>query len=282
MKNLIIIFIIILSAHAVALAGGWPQPQGFGFYKLDFSFIQARKFYGMDGRTYDINGAGTRLGYYTTSFYGEYGITNKWTAIAYVPFFVRNTVNEGVGSITGEVLQKGLKNNALGDIDLGLRYGLWAKDRWSVATSLVFGLPTGDANNADLLFTGDGEFNQLLRLEAGYGGNRWYATGYVGFNNRTQDFSDEFRYEAEFGYKFWDSRVLTGVKLSGIQSFNNGSPTGSANGLFGNNVEFLSPQFFVAYEHQQKIGVMAQISGAVTGRNALAAPAVAFGIYAKF
>ncbi|MFN7118360.1 MAG: hypothetical protein ACK4TA_16295 [Saprospiraceae bacterium] len=281
LKTIYSLVVLLILVQTKVQAGGWPQPQGGGFFKLDFSFIRAREFFGMDGETYQINGAGTLLGYYTTSFYGEYGITNKLTAIGYVPFFVRNTVNEGVGAITGDILQRGLENNALGDIDLGLRYGLYQKNRWSVTAALLFGLPTGDADNVDLLFTGDGEFNQQVRLEAGYGGDRWYATGYVGFNNRTEDFSDEFRFEAEFGYKFWENRLLTGVKLTGIQSFNNGSPTGSANGLFGNNVEFLSPQLFVAYEHQQKIGFMAQVNGAVSGRNVLAAPMISAGIYLK-
>lgn len=275
--NTVAFFIILTNLYA----GGWPQPAGGGFFKLDFSFIRAREFYGMDGETYRINGAGTMLGYYTTSFYGEYGLTKKLTAIGYVPFFVRNTVNEGIGSITGEVLQQGLENSSIGDIDLGLRYGLWTEGRWSVTTALLLGLPTGDWDNPDLLFTGDGEFNQQLRLEAGYGADRWYATGYVGFNNRTEDFSDEFRFEAEFGYKFWDNRLLAGVKLTGTQSFNNGNPTGSANGLFGNNVEFVSPQLFLAYEHQQKLGFVAQVNGAVSGRNVLAAPMVSAGVYLK-
>lgn len=190
-------------------------------------------------------------------------------------------MNEGVGAISGEVLQQGLENNSLGDIDLGLRYGLFAKNGWSVMTAVILGLPTGDFENPDLLFTGDGEFNQQVRLEAGYGKSRWYATGYVGFNNRTESFSDEIRFEAEFGHKFWDNRLLTGVKLSGIQSLQNGNPTGSSNGLFGNNVEFLSPQVFLAYEHKEKLGIMAQVSGATSGRNVLAAPAVAFGVYFK-
>lgn len=284
MKNLIntsILLLLLLCVQNDLLAGGWPQPKGGGFFKFDFSFIRAREFYGMDGNTYNINGAGTRLGYYTSSFYGEYGITNKLTAIGYVPFFVRNVVNEGVGAISGEVLQQGLENNSLGDIDLGLRYGLFAKNGWSVTTAVIFGLPTGDFENQDLLFTGDGEFNQQVRLEAGYGKSRWYATGYVGFNNRTKGFSDEIRFEAEFGHKFWDNRVLTGVKLSGTQSLQNGDPTGSSNGLFGNNVEFLSPQVFLAYEHKEKLGIMAQVSGATSGRNVLAAPAIAFGVYFK-
>lgn len=284
MKNLIkttTLFLLLFIAQNELLAGGWPQPKGNGFFKFDFSFIRAREFFGMDGETYRINGARTTLGYYTSSIYGEYGITNRLTVIGYVPFFVRNTVNEGVGAITGDILQRGLENNSIGDIDLGLRYGLFAKNGWSVTTALMLGLPTGDWDNPDLLFTGDGEFNQQLRLEAGYGANRWYATGYIGFNNRTEDFSDELRFEAEFGYKFFNNHLLTGVKLSGIQSFQNGSPTGSANGLFGNNVEFLSPQAFVAYEPNQKIGFIAQVSGATSGRNVLAAPAISAGVYLK-
>ena len=45
------------------------------------------------------------------------------------------------------------------------------------------------------LLAGDGEFNQLLKIEAGVGGNKWYTTGYVGINNRTLGFSEEFRHE---------------------------------------------------------------------------------------
>ncbi len=276
-----LIAVLLVLLQGELKAGGWPQPKGGGFFKLDFSFIRAREYYGMDGNIYNINGAGTRLSNYVSSFYGEYGITNKLTAIAYVPFFTRNTVNEGIGAISGDILQPGLENNAIGDIDLGLRYGWWAKNGWSVTTSLILGLPTGDATNENLLFTGDGEFNQLLRLEAGYGKAKWYATGYAGFNNRTSSFSDEFRYELEFGHKFLDNHLLAGVKLSGIQSLKNGDPTGSGNGLFSNNVEFVSPQLFVAYEMKNGVGLSAQVAGAVTGRNVLAAPAIAFGVYLK-
>lgn len=275
------VFIIIFILQAESFAGGWPQPKGGGFFKLDFSFIRAREYYGMDANIYNINGAGTRLSNYVTSFYGEYGITDRLTVVGYVPFFVRNTVNEGVGALTGEILQPGLENNSIGDIDLGLRYGLFAKNGWSVTTALFLGLPTGDSENQNLLFTGDGEFNQLLRLEAGYGTAKWYATGYVGFNNRTQDFSDEFRFELEFGHKFFDNHLIAGVKLAGTQSFNNGDPTGSGNGLFSNNVEFISPQAFLAYEFNNNLGINTQIAGAMSGRNVLAAPAVSVGFYLK-
>jgi len=279
-KN-ISILVLFFGIQTQLLAGGWPQPKGGGFFKLDFTFIRGEDFYGMDGNIFQINGAGTTLGNYVTAFYGEYGVTDRLTVISYVPFFVRNTVNEGVGALTGEVLQPGLENNAIGDIDLGVRYGLFAKNGWSVTTAVFLGLPTGDATNENLLFTGDGEFNQQIRLEAGYGKTNWYATGYVGFNNRTEGFSEEFRYELEFGYKFFENKLIAGAKLSGIESFNNGDPGGSGNGLFSNNVEFVSPQAFVAYEFDQKFGLSAQIAGATRGRNVLASPAISFGAYLK-
>lgn len=282
MKVTVSLALLLFASIAQPLnATGWPQPQGGSFFKIDFSMIRARQFYGADGMIYDLNGAGTLFGNYTTSFYGEYGITKRLTAIAYVPFLVRNTVNEGVGAITGEVLQPGLENTAFGDVDLGLSYNFFNKGSWVLTATLMAGIPSGDFTNPNLLYTGDGEFNQFVRLEWGYGGDRWYATGYVGINHRTKNFSEEFRYHIEAGYWLVNEKLLATVKLAGIESFNNGDAAGTGNGLFSNNVEFVSPQLALTYEHGQCWGVSAQIAGAVHGRNALASPAVSLGVYCK-
>ncbi len=284
MKNFLfpaVLTFSLLFLVQTAQADGWPQPKGHGFFKLDFTSIRARQFYGLDGKLYDINGAGTVLGNYTTAFYGEYGLTNKLTAIAYVPFWVRNTVNEGVGAITGDVLQQGLQNTDFGDVDLGLRYGLVRRGAWVVSTSITLGLPSGDFKNADLLYTGDGEFNQLLKLEWGRGTARWYATGHVGVNNRSKGFSEEFRYQVEAGYWLLKGKLLASAKVAGVQSFQNGDPSSSTNGLFANNVEYTSPQLGLAYERKGQWGLSAMVAGAVQGRNVLAAPSVSVGVYWK-
>lgn len=274
------LFLMAVSATSL-FANGWPRPKSHGFFKLDYSMIRARSFYSVDGRIYDINGAGTLLGNYTASFYGEYGLTNRLTLVAYVPFLVRNTVNEGVGAFSGEVLQQGLENTAFGDADLGIRVGLLHQGGFVLSGSITLGIPSGDYKNTDLLYTGDGEFNQLLKAEWGYGAARWYATGYAGVNNRTKGFSEEFRYHAEVGYWLLKNKLLASVKLAGVESFNNGDPTEAGNGLFANNVEYTSPQFSLTYESRQKWGVSALIAGAFNGRNALAAPAVSVGVYCK-
>ncbi len=279
--NRLFLALALLAIALPSFATGWPQPKSHGFFKLDFSLIRARQFYSMDGHIYDLNGARTQLGNHTLSFYGEYGLSKRLTAIAYVPFLVRNTVNEGVGALTGEILQPGLENTAFGDVDLGLRYGFFQKGPWVLSATFMLGLPTGDYKNADLLYTGDGELNQLLQVEWGYGAARWYATGFIGVNNRTKGFSEEFRYHAEAGYWLVKSKLLAAVKLAGVESWNNGNPEGSGNGLFSNNVEYVSPQFSLTYEHRQRWGVSAQIAGAFAGRNALASPAISLGVYCK-
>jgi protein XagA len=282
MKKIVFFTLIcLLMGVEQTAATGWPQPKGHGFFKLDFYSVRARQFFSDDRKVYDINGAGTVFGTYTTSLYAEYGLTPRLTAIAYVPFFVRNTVNEGVGSITGEVIQPGLEHNNVGDIDLGVKYQLWQKNRFMLSTTLMLGLPTGNSNHPDLLYTGDGEFNQFLRLDWGYGANRWYATGYVGINNRSKNFSEELRYFGEVGYWLLPEKLMGSVKISSIHSFNNGKPENTGNGLFSNNVEFVSPQVGLTYQFGAKYGISVLAGGAVMGRNVLAAPAMSVGVYAK-
>lgn len=76
------------------------------------------------------------------------------------------------------------------------------------------------------------------------------------------------------------STLLAAVKFAGVESFNNGNPTGSGNGLFSNNVEYASPQLSLTYEHKQKWGLTTN-PGAMSGRNALASPAISVGVYCK-
>jgi len=78
------------------------------------------------------------------------------------------------------------------------------------------------------------------------------------------------------------SKLIASVTLSGIESFDNGTPENTGNGLFSNNVEFVAPQLALTYEHQQKWGRTGQIGLATSGRNVLASPGISVGIYQKF
>jgi protein XagA len=272
-------FLLLSITPSVLTAQAWTKNKGEGFYKLDFTMIKATDVFDTKGDVVPFR----TLGNYTTSFYGEYGITNKITAIAYVPFFVRNVVNETKGAQTGNIIEKGIENNGFGDMDLGLRFALPIKNI-AVSANLLLGLPTGDAKQADALFTGDGEFNQMLKIAIGTGKKRWWTQGALGFNNRTKGFSDEFRYDFEFGYKFFNDRLLAILKLNGIESFNNGTVKEANTGLFSNNVEYagFGPEFLFYANAKKTIGVSARLAGAFKGQNVLAAPSLSFGVFAQF
>ncbi len=264
---------------SVLMAQAWTKSKGAGFYKLDFTSIRASNVLDATGELVPFRS----LGNYTTSFYGEHGITNKITAIAYVPFFVRNVVNETKGAQTGNIIEPGITNNNFGDVDLGVRFALPVK-AFAMSATLTLGLPTGDAKQADALFTGDGEFNQMLKLAAGTGGKRWWSQVAMGFNNRTKSFSDEFRYDFEVGYKFFNDRFLAIFKINGIESLNNGSAKAANTGLFSNNVEYMGvgPEFLYYANAKKTIGVSARVAGAFKGQNILAAPSTSVGVFAEF
>jgi hypothetical protein len=279
-KKLFSLALILLFSGNVAFAGGgWPQKKGKGYFKLNQFVLSSDRFYSPAGDLIDIVTAGL----FTTSFYGEYGITDRLTAIAYVPFFSRATLNEEISGRTGEQLTPGDDVNSFGDTDLSLKYGLIVNKPIVVSATLTFGLPLGNeaGGNTQILQTGDGEFNQMLALEASHGfsnGDSWIST-LVAINNRSKNFSDELRFGLEFGHKFGEKLSISAKVLS-VNSLNNGSDLEVAsNGIFSNNIEFLSFSPEVAYEFNDKFGVSASVSTVLDGKRVLATPSYSAGVF---
>jgi len=272
--SLILIFSLFILKNVSSQA--WTKPKGEGFYKFDYTLIQTNKVYDPGGKIVPFR----TLGNHTLSLYGERGITDKFTIQAYIPFFVRNVLNETKGAQTGVLLEPGIEENNIGDIDIAFRYAL-PFGSLPISATLLFGLPSGNNTQNSGLFTGDGEFNQMLKISTGVGAAKWWTQFGLGYNNRTKGFSDEVRYDAEFGYKMLNDKLLTIFKLSGIESLNNGTEGPSSTGLFSNNVEFLSPGLELLYFIKPKIGLSFRAAGAVKGQNVLAAPSFSLGIFAE-
>jgi len=270
--SLILIFSLFILKNVSSQA--WTKPKGEGFYKFDYTLIQTNKVYDPGGKIVPFR----TLGNHTLSLYGERGITDKFTIQAYIPFFVRNVLNETKGAQTGFLLEPGIEENNIGDIDIAFRYAL-PFGSLPISATLLFGLPSGNNTQNSGLFTGDGEFNQMLKISTGVGAAKWWTQFGLGYNNRTKGFSNEVRYDAEFGYKMLNDKLLTIFKLSGIESLNNGTEGPSSTGLFSNNVEFLSPGLELLYFIKPKIGLSFRAAGAVKGQNVLASPSFSLGVF---
>jgi hypothetical protein len=278
--RLLMILFFLAPALRCFAGGGWPQPKGTGYYKLGQSWIIADDFYGPGGTIVRIR----TTALYTTSFYGEYGITDRLTGILYFPFFVRNTLNEERYQPSGRSVP-GDSFNGLGDTDIAIKYGLIVNKPIVLSATVQLGLPIGETGGGEgkILQTGDGEFNQMLKFDVSGSLHPvpLYGSAYIGFNNRTKGFSDEIRYGVEVGYTFF-KKVTTILKLNVVESLYNGEDLPSQNnGVFSNNTEYVSPMIEVGYALNDKWGISCSGGFAFSAKNILASPNFGVGIYLK-
>lgn len=277
-----IIAVLALSTSSFA-GGGWTAAKGTGYYKLSQWWIISDQHF-TDAGLIDPN---VTSGIFNTSVYAEYGITDRFTAIAYVPFFSRATMNNQLSATTGDVITQGDAINSFGDTDLGLKYGILKNKRVALAATLTLGLPIGNSSGGrdGNLQTGDGEFNQIIQLDAGIpfalGKIPSYANFYSGFNNRSNGFSDEFRYGAELGLGLMSKKLWLIGRLYGTESLRNGSLGTDINStsIFANNSEFTSYSLEGAYYLTSKLGVSASFASAFRGQIIFASPSYSLGVF---
>jgi hypothetical protein len=274
------IFAGLLVITNTLYAGAWTQKRGKGYYELKFQMIRANRFYEPSGKIISI----PTLAEYTASIYGEYGINDWLTVVGDFPFYKRITLNRQVGARTGFVFFPGDSVSGISDAEVGVRVGLLRGGPTVFSAGLKLGLPIGDDTQVNGLFTGDGEFNQIFSLQLGHSfyPKPLYFTGEAGVNNRSNGYSDEFRYEAEIGYTIGSNLTLH-FKVNGMESFHNGDDAvqGGMGGLFANNQEYLAYGPGVFYNFYKNVGVNVRAAFATRGQNVLARPAFFFGIFLK-
>lgn len=283
MKKIFLIAIATVFIVSSSFAGGpWPQQKGNGYFKLTEWWTVFDQHY-TDAGLLDPN---STTGIFNTSIYAEYGFTDNITGIAYFPFLSRNYINNLVSGTTGEVLIPGEAINTIGDSDIGIKYGFPTKV--PLAATLILGLPLGTpvAGEQNNLQTGDGEFNQMLQLDAGFGFNisdntSFYSSAMIGFNNRTNGFSDEFRYSWEGGFGFMDKKLWLIGRLLGSESFKNGTASGeiTSTSIFSNNFEHTSVGVEAAYYVSKQVGISASVTNPLRGEIVAAAPAFSVGVF---
>lgn len=273
---------------SMAQAGGpWPQKKGKAYIKLSEWWVKFNQHYtdtgGIDGNI--------TTGIFNTTIYAEYGFSNRLTGIVYAPLLTRNFMNNQRSATTQEILIPGEAINSFGDIDLGIKYGLTKPGaKVPIAASLILGIPTGrsSAGTSGNLQTGDGEFNQLIQIDAGKSfqlGKKKkvnsYVSAYVGFNNRTKGFSEEFRYGIEYGAGFMENKLWLVAKINAIESLKNGdnAETTMSTSIFANNSEYISYSFEGAYYVTKKFGFSLSYASAFRGEIIAAAPSYSVGVF---
>lgn len=281
MKQLPILALTLVFTFFTANAQ-WTKGKGNGYYKLSAWYLEADQHFTSNG---EIDPNATR-GQFNLNFYGEYGLSNNLDLVAYVPFFSRNFQNDILSGTTGDLITQGEAINSIGDVDLGVRYGFIKKEKVVASIGLTLGLPTGNSQGGSdgSYQTGDGEFNQMIRASVGLpfklGNTEAYSKSYTGYNNRTENFSDELRLGTELGFKFIDRLWVLG-RIDIVESLKNGSlnAQNSQGSIFANNIEFMAAGVEAAYSFSDKWGVSANYTSAFRGEIVFAAPSYSAGIF---
>lgn len=274
MKKTLILLSILLTQSAVFAGGGWTQKKGDGFFLLSQRVIAGEFYANSEGNIVES----PLLACFTTNFYGEYGFTDKLTGILYTPFLTSLSRAGGIDA-NGNIF---LQDDAFGfgDIDLSVKYKLLSK-KVHVAATLTAGIPTGNLNagSTGTLHLGDGEFSQMLRVDASSSFKKgMFATIFAGFNNRTKGFSDEIHYGGEFGWQ--KNKFTTILKIYGRKSlFNEPRKDSPIPGIYSDNLEYfsISPQFL--YKVKGNVGILAEGGFALAARNIIAAPSITLGVF---
>lgn len=284
MKNIIIV-ILVLSATNLAFAGGpWPQPKGKAYIKLSEWWTIFDEHY-TDNGGIDPN---LTSGIFNTTLYVEYGLSDRLTTVVNAPLFSRSIMNTQRSGTTNDIIVPGEGLNSVGDVDIALKYALTKPgSSIPVSISLTLGIPTGTSSAGQFgsLQTGDGEFNQHLKIDAGksfeLGSIPSYFSIHAGINNRTKEFSEEFRTGAELGIGLGEGKFWLAGKLDILRSFKNGGDAISANttSIFANNAEFVTAGLEASYYITDRFGISASYTNTLSGRIIAAAPSYSVGIF---
>ncbi len=254
----------MLLQAGTAFAGGWTQPRGKGYFKLNEQIIRSDSYFKPPGKKEII----TAQSRYTTSLYGEFGLVDRLTLVGYMPFYQRIS-EDGPGADT---------KSGTGDWELGARIGLLTSGPTVVSLQIMAGLPLGDSFSGQEvgLFTGDGEFNQLFSLQAGH--SLWPTPGYlkaeIGYNNRESDFSDELRYALEAGFMV-DERIGVSAWVRGVKALGTGGEWTM------NDQQYVSFGPEINFYVSSNVGITAGVTKYSGARNLLDAPAWDIGLFMK-
>mgnify|MGYP003879363287 FL=1 len=256
--------------------GGWTQGKGNGFFMLSQRYIGGSWYANNNAEILQIDGLKSHV--LTTHFYGEFGLTNRLDVIFHSPFITSasyslETATDGLPALNDQ-------NTGFGDCDMALKYKLHSGALHISATAQI-GLPTG-APRPGLFGSvgtviGDGEFNQMAKLDISAGLGKGYFSTMIGFNNRTNSFSDEFHLSAEAG--LIKGNFIGILKLYWLESFENGDAAPAyVPGIYSNNLEYVAINPVFIYKKNNK-GLILDLGFAPYLRNIIAAPSFNFGVF---
>jgi hypothetical protein len=207
-----LIFILCLSLSGEVIAGAWTAKQGASYQKLGVNYFFSDENFDDDGDRKDSDADFRDV---NLTYYMEYGITDKVTGFASIPYkWIKNDPDDGGSAETW----------GIGDQEYGLRYNLFNEDWGVFSIQGLVKVPdlNDDDNGENDLPLGNDQVDYELRLL--YGRSLYPKPVYfgleAGYRWRREAPSDEIRYLVEIGYNI-NEKTYVRTKLDGTLSADN-------------------------------------------------------------
>lgn len=275
MKKFILVLVVLVSGNLIAQSA-WTQKKGKTYTQLSYSTISDydRLFGEPDYNTE------RKITDNTIQLYGEYGITDKTTLLLNLPLKLIKTGDPVFNTVP---VTTATNKTALGNIEIGIKHLLYNK-AFTLSGQLSIEANTSTFDDNSGIRTGYDAWSFTPTLNAGKSFGKMYAQAFIGGNIRTNDYSSNFKFGAEYGIKFIQRIWVIGY-LDFVSSFNNGDiilpESNLLTGLYVNNQEYSAYGVKGIVEINKNFGASAGFGGAFSGNNVARQAAISFGLYHK-
>ncbi len=276
MKKIALIFSLIFFVAYTSNAGPWLKKKGESYTQISFSFMKANSLFHISEP--DPITLHRDVRDHTLSLYSEIGISDKLNLIVYIPMkFVGTKKEISRSNLFADTLVAG-SLTTLGNASLAVKFKL-IEEKYVLSTQIKVEAPGLEIETQSGLRTGYDTWTIHPALLFGKSGNKTFYSAEAGYRFRTNDYSDEFYGNIEYGYqikKLW----IIGVIEARQSMFNRNKvePNFLQTGLFVNNQEYFSPGVKLNLEINRNLSLTAGLYGAFSGNYVLHAPSVTFGI----
>ena len=280
MKTQLLSVLALISFFVGFSQSAWVQPKGAVYTQLSYNDISNydRVFNKEGGDIYPSRVMSDR----TVQWYTEYGISDKVSLVAIVPFKMLKTGDAIAERSFPLTIQRG-NFTGLGNLGLAGRYKLPIKNH-NVTAQFQVDFNTVSKDQATGLQTGRDAYTFTPTIAYGKGSAKRYFQAHTGLFFRTNGYSNGWRLYGEGGMKFFNQLwVVAFVDI--VESFQDGNRVASSEqlqtALFLNNNEYGGFGIKLIEELTKDFGVTAAVGGAFYAHLEAHKASLNFGVYYK-
>jgi len=228
MTRLITLVLLVFTLVQSASAGGpWPRKKNSGYAQLGFTYVGYSSFYNHEGKITSLRRPVTD---FTSQLYLDYGLTDRLTMTANLPFKYVSTADR-ISSADTTYFQDTIQSGSLfglNNVMLGFKYNIIKKKvLFSAGLNVEANVAKYDSISALRTGANTWVFHPYLSVGTSFFSGKLYTLLDAGYRVRLNNYSHEADFNFELGYS-WNQKTYFILNVAGRFSMQNGS--------FNNNV----------------------------------------------